>query len=112
MRSEERRPACPRNGALHDNQPTAPILGQPVEVRLDADLDAIAQHLNGAFVVVVEISGEPVKYRRRTYLSVAAAQRAVVRAGERGQNARVYLAELKPLYRVIGEGVNRGADRP
>lgn len=69
------------------------------------ELDALASALNGAFVVVVEVSGEPVQYRRRPYLSAAAAERAARRALARGQNARVYLAELKPLYRLVGGGV-------
>lgn len=68
---------------------------------LDA-LDDKARVLGGAFVVVVEVSGEPVRSRRRPYLTAAAAERAARAAQSRGQNARVYLAELTPLYRVRG----------
>ena len=66
------------------------------------ELDALAGCLAGAFVVVVAIAGEPVQYRRRPYLSAAAAERAARRALARGQNVRVYMAELKPLYRLVG----------
>lgn len=66
------------------------------------EIDGLAARLDGAFVVVVEVSGEPVQYRRRPYLSAAAAERAARRALARGQNSRVYMAELKPLYRLVG----------
>lgn len=48
-----------------------------------------------AYVAVVEIAEG--KYRRRTYLTLAAAQRAIERAEGRGVEARVYLAELRPV---------------
>jgi len=67
-----------------------------------AELDDKAAHLNGAFVVLVEITGEPARYRRRPYLTAAAAEHAAHNALKRGQNARVYLAELRPLYRLEG----------
>ena len=82
---------------------TAPQALAPAEYRL-AELDDLASVLNGAFVVVVEISGDPVRYRRRTFLSAAAAERATERALDRGQNVRVYMAEMKPLYRLVGGG--------
>lgn len=63
-----------------------------------SDADEIARHVDGALVVVVEVSYG--KYRRRCFLTAKAAERAVGNARRRGQSARVYLAELKPLYRV------------
>lgn len=63
------------------------------------DLDALAAHVAGAFVVVVEVTER--KYRRRCYLTAKAAENAARRATERGENATVYLAELKPLWRVV-----------
>lgn len=83
---------------------TAPQAFAPAEYRL-AELDDLARVVNGAFVVVVEVTGEPVRYRRRPYLTAAAAERAAERALDRGQNVRVYLAELRPLYRLAGGGV-------
>jgi hypothetical protein len=73
----------------------------PLE-RLEAlePLDAIAHHIDGSFVVCVEVAAG--RYRRRCYLSAKAAESAVQRATGRGDNATVYLAELKPLFRVIG----------
>ncbi len=62
--------------------------------------DGIARHVGGAFVVVVEATGG--KYRRRCYLTVKAAENAARRATDRGETATVYLAELKPLWKVRG----------
>jgi hypothetical protein len=71
--------------------------------RLDASLqplDDIARHVDGAFVVVVETTGD--RYRRRCFLSAKAAEDAARRATVRGENATVYLAELKPLWKLRG----------
>lgn len=65
----------------------------------DDPRDALAEHLNGAFVVVVEVTGG--KYRRRCFLTVKAAERAARNATGAGHNARVYLAELRPLWRLV-----------
>jgi hypothetical protein len=61
-------------------------------------LDDIAQHVDGAFVLVVKVSGP--KYRRRCFLTAASAERAARNALEAGHNAEVFLAELKPLWKL------------
>ncbi len=76
------------------------------------DLDGLAEHVDGAFVLLVRITPstrpaalkqpEPPRYRRRVYLSAAAAERAVRAAQDRGEAATVYLCELTPLHRVVG----------
>ncbi len=66
-------------------------------------LDEIARHVGGTFVIVVESTGG--RYRRRCYLTANAAERAARRATGRGENATVYLAELKPLWKVRGGDV-------
>ncbi len=63
-----------------------------------AEPDDLAQHVNGAFVVVVETTGG--KYRRRCFLTAASAERSSANALAKGYNATVYLAELKPLWRL------------
>ena len=63
-------------------------------------LDDIARHVDGTFVVVVKVTGG--KYRRRCFLTAASAQRAADRPVERGESATVYLAELKPLWKLTG----------
>jgi hypothetical protein len=68
--------------------------------------DEIARHIGGTFVVVVETPAG--KYRRRCFLSVLAAEKASQRATDRGENATVYLAELKPLWKVVAPD-SRGA---
>jgi hypothetical protein len=65
-----------------------------------SDLDDIAAHVDGALVVVVELTGG--RYRRRCYLSAKAAEDAARRANEKGENATVYLATLKPIFKVRG----------
>ena len=63
-------------------------------------LDDIAHHVDGAFVLVVKVSGG--KYRRRCFLTAASAERAARNAQDAGHSAVVFLAELKPLWRVKG----------
>ena len=63
-------------------------------------LDDIARHVDGTFVVVVKVTGG--RYRRRCFLTAASAQRAADRAIQRGETATVYLAELKPLWKLAG----------
>ncbi len=64
-------------------------------------LDDIARHVDGTFVVVVKVTGD--KYLRRCYLSSKAAENAAKRATDRGETATVYLAELKPLWKLRGD---------
>lgn len=75
------------------------------DTRTLAELDALAEHVDGSFVLVVHVTGG--RYRRRCFLSAASAQRAADRALARGENVRIYLAELRPLYRITGGGERR-----
>jgi hypothetical protein len=68
--------------------------------RQSAPLDEIAHHVDGTFVLVVKVTGG--KYRRRCFLSAASAEKAARNALEAGHNATVYLAELKPLWKLAG----------
>ena len=61
-------------------------------------LDEIAHHVDGTFVLVAKVTGG--KYRRRCFLSAASAEKAARNALEAGHNATVYLAELKPLWKL------------
>lgn len=65
-----------------------------------SDADATAQHVDGVFVVVVEVPTG--RYRRRVYLTAKSAERSARNAAAAGRNARVYLAELKPLHWLGG----------
>lgn len=75
--------------------------GSTLPLRSDAlaDLDSLAAHVDGTFVVVVKVNTG--RYRRRCYLTAKAAENAASKATERGETATVYLAELKPLWRVV-----------
>lgn len=107
----ERRPAENGTGALKNlaaapKSTTGCALGSRPEVFTLDDLDDMAEHAGGAFVVMIELTGagaddEP-RYRRRVFLTAAAAERAARAAQARGVNSRVYLAELVPLWRVVG----------
>lgn len=57
-----------------------------------------AQQVRGTLVVVVETPNG--KYRRRAYLTLASAQRAVVRAELAGYTASIVLARLEPVGEV------------
>lgn len=61
-----------------------------------SELDALAHHIDGSFLVIVEVTGE--KRRRRSFLTMASAERAARNAVARGHNARIYLAEARPLW--------------
>lgn len=68
-----------------------------------AAADEFAEAVDGAYVVVV--CGPAGRYRRRVFLSVASAQRAVDRATARGQSSRIVLSQLTPLYDVSASAV-------
>ncbi|MGB3954725.1 MAG: hypothetical protein WBL05_05510 [Brooklawnia sp.] len=103
LQREERRPAGNGHGAREIITGTFRL----------ADLDQEAERVRGAFVVKVSITtanrpavlpDDPpaVRYRRRVFLSIAAAERAARNASERGESARIYLCELLPVQRVQG----------
>lgn len=60
----------------------------------------LAAHVNGAFAALVETRHG--NYRRRLYLTLAAAEAAAHKAQDAGRDAVVVLCELKPLYKVEG----------
>ncbi|WP_043537119.1 hypothetical protein [Actinomyces polynesiensis] len=60
-----------------------------------ASADRLCALLSGVFVAVVE--DERGHLRRRTYLSLSAAQHAVERAQDRGHDAQVVLCQLAPV---------------
>lgn len=76
------------------------ISSTPSLVPAGSPLDELAVHVDGTFVVVVEATGG--RYRRRCFLTAAAAERSATNALANGHNAKVYLAELRPLWRLIG----------
>jgi hypothetical protein len=70
-----------------------------------ANLDALAEHLRGRFVVQVAIDGD--WYRTNVYRNAAAAERAVNRAKVRGQRVHVTLVQMLPVGVVVGLGESR-----
>jgi hypothetical protein len=85
--------------ALEAAMPTRAVSGNALRPDVETqDWQSICARMGGAFVVLVTITGE--RCRRRPYMTVAAAQRAVERAVDRGETAVVVLAELRPLHRV------------
>jgi len=94
VNANERRPA----GAASEALTKATTASLPL-TEVDA-LDALAKAVDGTFVVVVEHPGA--KYRRRAFLTVASAERSAANARAKGHNVTVYLAELRPLWRLAG----------
>jgi len=92
MQRERQSPPAANRGASNVNNDGDALSLTP--------LDDIARHVDGAFVVVVETTGG--KYRRRCFLTAASAQRAAERALDRGESATVYMAQLKPLWKLQG----------
>ena len=66
---------------------------------MNAALPDTVAMLNGVHVVMVahKVAGE-IRYRRRFYLNLNAAQRAADRAVERGQAASITLCKLAPVH--------------
>ncbi len=75
----------------------APILPPGGLLPVDP-IDAIAAHINGCFALVVHTKGG--RYRRRCFLSAASAEKAARNAVEAGHDARVYLCQLTPVWRL------------
>lgn len=88
-----------RKGCPRQDTPSLQ-LAHPTLVPVDPR-DEIATVIDGVVVVVVRVSGD--HYRRRCFLSVAAAEKAARRAQAAGHNATIYLAELKPLFKLAHE---------
>lgn len=88
---EKGRPAA--HGPAPTKELTEAILPRPVDM------------LNGVFVVLVahKVAGE-LRYRRRVFFNLPAAQRAQDRAVERGQAASVTLCRLTPAHTFDGGG--------
>lgn len=97
-RGRPARTASEKNGAA-----THPHLKPIVPPDGCEALDEIASVVGGTFVLVVELSGG--RYRRRCFLTAAAAEKASSRALAAGHNAKVYLAELRPLWLLKGAEV-------
>jgi hypothetical protein len=67
-----------------------------------ADLDALAEQLNGRLVIQVQLDGD--RYRTNVYRSADAAERAVQRARGRGVRVQVSLVQMMPVGVVVGLG--------
>lgn len=90
------------------------------------DVEGLVERVGGAFVVEVRLTGParaaglpggadepPVaarRYRRRVFLTLAAAEKAVRNAQARGVNAHVVLCELRPVYLVRARDDHDRAD--
>jgi hypothetical protein len=100
MRRHDNGPLVGR-AAIDKNQDPAGISATPSLIRVDP-LDEIAWHVDGTFVLVIKVAGG--RYRRRCFLTsaAAAAERAARNPQEAGHDAEVFLAELRPLWRLAG----------
>lgn len=74
----------------------------PTTVGTSDELQEYATAIDGAFAVVVRTAHG--RYRRRVWLTLAPAERAVEKAIEAGHNAEIMIVELRPVYRVAGGG--------
>lgn len=100
------RPAAPNRTTSRASVPTD--TSSVVEsADILADLDALAEHLGGRFVVQVVVDADRGHRRTNVYRSCAAAERAVERARARGQAAHVTLVRMLPVGVVVGLGGGR-----
>ena len=70
----------------------------PIDVL--GDLDALAEHLRGKFVVQTQTDGD--RYRTHVYMTAKAAENAVRRGNARGKHVHVALCQLLPVGVVVG----------
>jgi len=89
------RESCPgsASGAAH------PKITAASEITYITDLDELASHVDGGFAVLVQVADD--RWRRRVFLSAASAEAHARKAQQRGQSARVFLVELRPLVRIV-----------
>lgn len=102
MRARESRPS-ETTEAASSNEKIIAANDDTLSIPDKAELDAILEHIAGALVLVVEVAED--RYRRRVYLSAAAAERAAHRAVDQGHEASVYVAQLRPVHRINGGGL-------
>lgn len=88
IREQQSRPTGENGAALNNSSPD-PILSRTIEN------GEAAEQLAGCLVLLVKVDNA--HYRRRVFLSINAAQRALVAAREKGYSARVVACELHPL---------------
>lgn len=100
MRAKESRPSGTTEAA--PNNKINATSEDKVSIPDPGGLDAMLDHIAGALVVVVEVAED--RHRRRVYLSAAAAERAARRAVDQGREASVFVAQLRPVHRIGGEG--------
>ena len=81
----------PPMGSGRDQEKTHIAAGFSLSI-LPVAADKFAEYAQGVYVVVVETSDD--RMRRRVYLNLPSAQKAVARAQDRGHEARLYLARL------------------
>lgn len=92
----ESRPGANRTAGVSTATKTSPSIAPPSDIL--RRLDDLASCVDGAFVVVVKTAED--RYRRRVYLSAKSAENAAKTARDRGVRAEVYLAEVRPVFRV------------
>lgn len=96
MSARESRPAGNRAANEQAGRPT--LSAESTATEPLSALDA-AGVVDGVHVVVVRVDGE--HYRRRVYLNLPSAQRAVERARARGRGAEIVLCQLVPAGVVV-----------
>jgi hypothetical protein len=104
MRPNDNGPRVRRAAIEGDQSPAAGRISATRSLIHIDPRDEIAHHVDGTFVLVVRVTGG--KYRRRCFLSAASAERAARNALEAGHNAEVFLAELKPLWKLSATSPN------
>jgi hypothetical protein len=74
------------------------LSSNPIVSETTDDWQEIADHIDGAFVVLLRTPSG--RRHRRCFLTLKAVEHAADLALARGQSVEVVLAELKPLFRV------------
>lgn len=87
---------------MTQNMKMPPAANQGHSEKLSSDTSILPEHaglVHGVYVAVIQIRGTNVepRYRRRVYMNLPAANKAIARARMDGLDASIVLCELAPV---------------
>lgn len=93
---------------MTQNMKMPPAANQGHSEKLSSDTSILPEHaglVHGVYVAVIQIRGKNVdpRYRKRVYLNLPAANRAIARARMDNLDASIVLCQLTPINGVLDD---------